>query len=192
MKKNDKEELKDDYEGKLMDHDYDGIKELDNDLPTWWLAILIFTIILSAVYILQYHVFKGGNLMEQAYQRELNQAKVQQQARLADFDSLSEEEQATQLQAQGKAVYAANCAVCHGPEGQGMVGPNLTDEYFIHGGSLADITKIIKVGVVDKGMPKWEGTISPRQVDAVSLYVQSLIGKNLPGKPAEGKKGVTE
>ncbi|WDE95728.1 cbb3-type cytochrome c oxidase N-terminal domain-containing protein [Lentisphaera profundi] len=173
---------------KLMDHDYDGIRELDNDLPTWWLATMIFTIILGGVYVLHYHVFSGGNLMEQAYQRELNNAAQEQQARLADFDSLSPQEQRAQLLLQGQGVFTSKCAICHGPQGQGMVGPNLTDEYFLHGGSLEAIQKIIEVGVADKGMPKWEGQISPREIQGVSQYVYAMKGKKLPGREAQGEK----
>jgi cytochrome c oxidase cbb3-type subunit III len=178
-----------DLDDKLMDHDYDGIRELDNDLPTWWIATMVFTMILGAVYVLHYHIFSGGDLMEKAYQRELNNAAQEQQARLADFDALSPEEQATQLLTQGEGLFATNCAICHGPQGQGMVGPNLTDDYSIHGSSIEAISKIIEVGVADKGMPQWSDKLSPRQIKSVSLYVEAMKGKNLPGKEAQGEKG---
>ncbi|MDD7984792.1 cbb3-type cytochrome c oxidase N-terminal domain-containing protein [Lentisphaera marina] len=174
---------------KLMDHDYDGIRELDNDLPTWWIATMVFTMILGAVYVLHYHIFTVGNLMEQAYQRELKNADKAQLERLANFDALSPEEQATQLLSQGEALFTTNCAICHGPQGQGMVGPNLTDDYSIHGSSLEAITKIIEVGVADKGMPQWADKLSPNQIKGVSLYVEAMKGKNLPGKEPQGEKG---
>lgn len=174
---------------KLMDHDYDGIRELDNDLPTWWIAIMVFTMILGAVYILHYHIFAGGDLMGKAYQSELKQAAKIEQARLANFDALSPEEQAAQLLTQGEGLFATNCAICHGPQGQGMVGPNLTDDYSIHGSDLAAIIKIIEVGVADKGMPQWADKLSPRQIKSVSLFVEAMKGKNLPGKEPQGEKG---
>ena len=124
---------------------------LDNDLPTQ-AGDHDLQIIFWCGYVLHYHIFAGGDLMEQAYRKEMSNAAQAQMERMSDFDSLTPEEQEVVLLNMGEGIFAAKCAVCHGPAGQGMVGPNLTDEYFIHGGSLEAITKIIHDGVADKGM----------------------------------------
>lgn len=171
---------------KIMDHEYDGIQELDNDLPTWWVAMFAFTVVFGISYAIFYHVFDSGDLMGDAYRAELRKAKAEKMARLANFDALSPEEQQEQLLIQGEAIFKNKCALCHGPEGQGMVGPNLTDKFFLHGGSVEQIRTIIAEGKIEKAMPVWKEELSPRQLDGVAQYVFSMKGKNLPGKEAQG------
>ena len=176
-------------EVEVMDHDYDGIQELDNDLPTWWMTMFAFTVVFGIAYAIFYHVLDDGDLMGNNYRSELKRAETAKIARLANFDALTPEEQSEQLLIQGQAIFKSKCALCHGPEGQGMVGPNLTDKFFLHGASLEQIRTIIADGKIEKAMPVWKEELSARELDAAALYVHAMKGKNLPGKEAQGVAG---
>ncbi|WP_192821831.1 cbb3-type cytochrome c oxidase N-terminal domain-containing protein [Rufibacter sp. LB8] len=169
----------------LDDHDYDGIHEFDNDLPPWWKYSFYATIVFSVVYLLNYHVW-GGKLQDAEYQHEMQQAALLQPKdgsgnaqEVTNFKPLTD---AALLEA-GHATYTQNCAACHGQNGEGMVGPNLTDEFWLHGGDVNDVFKVIKYGVTSKGMVAWQSKLSDDQILEVSSYLLSLQGT----KPANGK-----
>jgi cytochrome c oxidase cbb3-type subunit 3 len=174
----------------LLDHNYDGIRELDNHLPPWWKWLLYGTIIWGGLYMVVYHVTDSLPLMDEEYELELA-AAAERKARLAatqpavviNEDELTYEPDAAIL-ASGKRIYAINCASCHQPEGQGNIGPNLTDDYWIHGGSIRDIYRVIKNGVPEKGMISWAPVLSPAQMRDVAFYVKSLRGTNPPNPKA--------
>jgi len=167
----------------LSDHEYDGIRELDNRLPKWWLWLFYITIVFAAVYFVRYHVIGTGVLQEEEYSRELATAKLKYQnvptAGQVDMASMTVLTDAASLEA-GKVIYDKNCMVCHLAQGQGLVGPNLTDDYWIHGCSIQDIYNLIVVGVVEKGMISWKDQLSPQQILEVSSYIISLHGTNPP------------
>ncbi|GFD81127.1 cbb3-type cytochrome c oxidase N-terminal domain-containing protein [Tenacibaculum sp. ZH5_bin.1] len=174
----------------ILDHNYDGIKELDNNLPPWWLYMFYATIIFAAVYLIRYHVL-GADNQEMEYAQAVAEAKRE----LAAFKSNSKEaiidaETATVLTSdadlsRGKAVFNLNCAACHMADGGGGIGPNLTDEYWILGGGMKNIFNTVANGGRDgKGMVAWNKTLKPKDIQKVASYIISLQGTT-PAKPKE-------
>lgn len=174
----------------ILDHNYDGIKELDNNLPPWWLYMFYATIIFAAVYLVRYHVL-GADNQEMEYAQAVAEAKRE----LAAFKSNSKEavidaETVTVLTdagdlSRGKAVYNLNCAACHIADGGGGIGPNLTDEYWILGGGIKNVFNTISNGGRDgKGMVAWNKTLKPKDIQKVASYILSLQGTT-PAKPKE-------
>lgn len=173
----------------LMDHDYDGIRELDNNLPPWWKYGFYMTIIFAFIYLIHYHLVGSGDLQLAEYSKEMAKAEVEKAAFQASQANLVDENNLTVLTedarlAAGKKVFMDNCKICHGEFGEGMVGPNFTDKYWKHGGSIANIYNTIKVGVPDKGMISWASTLSPGQIHEVASYILSLQGTNPPNQKA--------
>ena len=177
----------------LTDHEYDGIRELDNVLPPWWVYLFYVTIIFSVVYMIRYHVVGSGNVMAEEYQAEMLEAeKVQEAMAEANPGMAISEENVERLTEnseieRGKVIFNANCATCHLETGGGDNGPNLTDQYWIHGGSIKDIFTTIKYGVSGK-MIAWETMIKPDDMQRVASYVMTLQGTNPPnGKEPQGE-----
>jgi cytochrome c oxidase cbb3-type subunit 3 len=185
-------------ESLLLEHDYDGIKELDNHLPPWWLGMFYGGIVFAVIYLLNYHVWEWSPLSAEEYEISMSEAREMKAARQStetnqiDENSVELLSDAADIE-RGQTIYAGNCAVCHGQAGEGTVGPNLTDEYWLHGGSISDVFKTIKHGVPDKGMIAWEGTLKPTDIQQVSSYILSLQGSN-PANPkaAQGEKYTPE
>jgi len=169
-----------------LDHEYDGIRELDNSLPPWWLYLFYITIIWGIGYVIYYHVGNWGPNQEQEYVSAMEVAEEQKAAFLATQADLVDEKSVTILTdeaslAEGKEVYLANCVACHGAAGEGnAVGPNLTDKYWIHGGSVQSVFSTIKYGVVQKGMQSWQSQLRPQVMQKVASYILSLQGSNPP------------
>lgn len=178
----------------LIPHDYDGIQELDNPTPAWFMWLFYVTIAFAVGYLLIYHVFGVGQLQYAEYKTEMAQAEIEKKIYLSKAANLVDENtvKLTTDQAalaQGKTVFKASCAPCHGENAQGMVGPNLTDEYWLHGGKINEVFKTIKYGVQAKGMPTWEKQLSPKQIADVANYVLSLQGSHPAGaKEPQGEK----
>lgn len=172
----------------LLDHDYDGIHELDNNLPPWWKYGFYITIIWSFFYLVYYHA-GTGKLQAQEYNDEVALAKREKEERLrASADNVNEENvttlsDATAL-ASGKEVFVKLCANCHKEDGGGQVGPNLTDEYWLHGGGIKNVFKTITYGVPQKGMISWQAQLTPKQIQQVSSYILTMQGT----KPAGAKE----
>lgn len=164
-----------------LDHDYDGIKELDNALPPWWLYGFYLTVVFAGIYIWRYHISKTAPLQVQELNIALAEAKLQEaefakkQGEKVDENSI-EYAADPQLIATGKAIFDKNCVACHGPDGGGISGPNLTDEYWKHGGSIKNIFKTIKYGVLDKGMIAWGEVLTAKDMAAAATYIKSLKG----------------
>lgn len=172
----------------LLDHNYDGIKELDNNLPPWWKYGFYFTIVFAFVYLIIYHLIGVGDLQTEEYDKEMAQAAIENEAFMASQANLVDESNLVALTEparleSGKAVFVANCVVCHGPDGGGVVGPNLTDDYWKNGGGIKNVFNTIKVGVPEKGMISWETILTPAQRLEVASYILSLGGTN----PANAK-----
>lgn len=176
-------------EGQLLDHNYDGIQELDNPLPNWWLATFYGAIIFSVFYVGFYHFGPGLSLDEELAQ-DLAQVEAQEIAARKSAPQLSESDLAAVYadpgkRAQGKKIYAEKCLACHGASGEGQIGPNLTDAYWIHGnGKLASLVTVVSEGFPDKGMPPWEALLKTEEILAVAAHVKSLQGTK-PAKPKE-------
>lgn len=173
----------------MLDHEYDGIRELDNNLPPWWVWMFYATIIYAFVYLIYYHVLPYGQTQKEEYIAELEQAELEKEAYLATAKNLIDENNVVYMEdasdlAAGKKIYLDNCQACHAPDGGGGVGPNLTDEYWLHGGSMSDIFKTVKYGVPTKGMIAWESQLNPTQMAQVSSFIHSLSGTT-PGAPKE-------
>lgn len=178
----------------MMDHVYDGIRELDNNLPTWWKYLFYATIVFSFVYIYIYHYSDFGHLQIQEYEQEMLAAEKKLAANV-DLAVVSVDENSVAMSdekgiANGLALYTNFCAACHGKVGEGnMVGPNLTDEYWLHGGSLSDIFKTIKYGVPQKGMISWKSQLSGSDIQDITSYIFTLKGTNPPNaKAPQGEK----
>ncbi|HEY4650917.1 MAG TPA: c-type cytochrome [Pontibacter sp.] len=168
------------------EHDFDGIQEYDNDLPPWWKAMFYVTIVFAVGYMLHYHVFKTGALQDEEYKVEMEEAAILAAKNVDDPNAVTNYEVLTDAAAleNGKKLFTQNCAACHGQEGQGTVGPNLTDEYWLHGGDVNAIFKTVKFGVPAKGMVPWQGKLTKDQILEVSSYILSLQGTN----PANAKE----
>ena len=172
----------------LLDHEYDGIRELDSKIPPWFLWLFYLTIAFSIFYMLDYHVFNSSPLQEEEYAIQVQQAEVERAA-LMNSGAFLNEESVTLLTDPaaidaGKQIYTANCVACHSADGGGLVGPNLTDDNWIHGGGIKNVFKVIKYGVVAKGMISWQSQLSPKQMQDVASYIISLHGTT-PANPKQ-------
>jgi cytochrome c oxidase cbb3-type subunit 3 len=169
-------------------HDYDGIRELDNKLPPWWLYGFYGTILFACVYLWRYHVSHTAPLSGEEYAISVQKADaakaeyLKKTASLVDETTVKQLTGADELEA-GQKIFESTCFACHGKAGEGGVGPNLTDEYWLHGGSIQDVFKTIKYGWPDKGMKSWKDDFSPSQIAQLASYVRSLQGTH----PANAK-----
>jgi len=178
----------------IKGHDYDGIQELNNPLPGWWLATFYITIVFAVIYY-SYYTFLGGPTSDEELARNMSVILQEREASQETLEVKPEEYYVALLDneevlAAGKAEYATKCLACHGDKAQGLIGPNMTDDYSIHGdGSVTAILQIARSGVPDKGMPPWEGVIPEETLEAVSVYIYSLYGTDPPGaKPPQGEQ----
>jgi cytochrome c oxidase cbb3-type subunit 3 len=184
----------------LLDHAYDGIQELDNDLPPWWIKMFYLCIAFSGVYMFMYHIVDMWNLPMAEYIEELKAAGEYEEATPANgaekgeaavavAPELSPEEMLAQNIKKGRKIFAMNCSACHAADGGGSVGPNLCDEYWLHGGSKEAIKHIIVEGVPAKGMISWKAMLRADQIDQVTDYVISLKGTSpAVAKAPQGQK----
>lgn len=178
----------------MLEHKFDGISELDNPTPAWFMWLFYVTIAFAFSYLMYYHVLGYGPLQEEEYEIEMAAASAEREAYLASSANNIDENTVTEssdagIISSGMALYNTNCVACHGDKGQGTVGPNLTDEYWLHGGSVNNIFKTIKYGVPEKGMISWEKTLTPKQISDVANFILSLKGSNPPnGKAPQGEK----
>ena len=179
----------------VMEHEFDGIQELDNPTPAWFMYLFYTTIIFGISYLLIYHVFDLAPLQYEEYRNEVKIADAAKKeflskaANRVDENTVKLTTDPTVL-ASGKAVFTQTCVPCHGANGQGGIGPNLTDDYWLHGSKINEIFKTVKYGVLAKGMPTWEKQLSPKQIADVANYVKSLHGTNPAG--AKAPQGVKE
>ena len=169
------------------DHNYDGIVELDNSLPPWWVYLFYGTIAFAMVYLVYFNYFDGPT-QKMEYDTEVAQALVKKNELLKKAAAAVDETSVVVLSddasiAKGKGSFVTKCAACHGQNGEGLVGPNLTDEYWIHGGGIKDIFKTIKYGWPEKGMISWESQIQPLEMQQIASFIYSLKGS----KPANAK-----
>ena len=174
-----------------MDHEADGIRELDNKLPRWWVWLFYGSTLFSIVYFAYYHVVHAGPLMASEYAQEMKEGEIIKGAAMAKFEAnimtIDPSTNAVVL-ASGKQTFTRLCAPCHRADGGGLVGPNLTDDYWIHGDKFPDNLKTIWNGVPEKGMITWKGTLKPDEIYAVASYIFTLRGTKPPNpKPPENQ-----
>jgi cytochrome c oxidase cbb3-type subunit 3 len=178
----------------IIAHDYDGIQELDNPIPAWFMYLFYITIFFAVGYLLNYHVFHIGQLQYAEYKTEMDQADAEKKLFLSKAANRVDENTVKLVHdpavlSSGEAIFKQSCVPCHGDHAQGVVGPNLTDDYWLHGGKINDLFKTIKYGVQAKGMPTWEKQLSPKQISDVANYIKSLHGTNPAGaKEPQGEK----
>jgi cytochrome c oxidase cbb3-type subunit 3 len=176
----------------MANHEHDGITELDNVLPRWWLQILWGTVLFALGYWLYYQVFATGESPLTAYKREKMLAAQAEAERLKAQGELTPDRLVAMsknvaIVSAGKATFVATCASCHAQNAGGQVGPNLTDEYWLHGGKPEQILATIRGGVLPKGMPAWGPQLGEEKVREVAAYVLSIRNTHVPGgKPPQG------
>lgn len=167
----------------IKDHEYDGIKELDNDMPSWWVWLFIITIVFSLVYLVRLWVFRADDLIqEKEFQKEMAAAPkmnrpVEELAMAYLEDDLSLNN--------GKETWTKTCAVCHLADGGGLVGPNMTDKYWIHGNKVEDMFAVLTNGVIEKGMIPYKDQLTPRQRLEVISYIMLRLNGSTPAAPKE-------
>ncbi|REK05274.1 MAG: cytochrome oxidase subunit III [Bacteroidetes bacterium] len=182
----------------MLDHDYDGIKELDNRLPPWWLWGFYVTIVFSLIYMVAYHITGTWKLQDEEYLAEVKKAETEKEIRIKSGQNLVTAESVVFLDDQlslssGKKLYDNFCVACHGTAGQGGVGPNLVDDFWIHGGGVKNIFKVIEQGVPSKGMISWKSQLSPKQMQELSSYLMTFKGTNPPDQKApQGELWISE
>lgn len=182
----------------LLDHDYDGIKELDNNLPPWWVYLFYASIVFGAIYLIRFELM-GGDNQEMELKKELAQAKIDVAEYMKTAPDLMDEKTVTLLTepgdlAEGKTIFTTNCAVCHRADAGGQIGPNLTDDHWILGGGIKNIFHTLVNGGRDgKGMISWKGTLKPKEMQKVASYIISLKGSNpVDPKAPDGEIWVDE
>lgn len=185
-------EPNDSTEPRLLEHEADGIRELDNLLPRWWVWLFYLTIAYSAAYMGYYHVFHAGELQVAEYRKEKAIGEKIKNESIAKFeasiDALRPMDDPIVL-TQGKQTYATYCLPCHREDGGGIVGPNFCDDYWIHGSNYVDNIKIIINGVPEKGMLTWRGVLKPSEIQAVASYIYKFRGTKPPNpKPPENQQ----
>lgn len=173
----------------LLDNEYDGIQELDNDLPRWWVWLFYLCTLFAVLYMAWYHVLRRGDLQIAQYTQEMEHGEAIKQASQSKFEAQLESLQpVTDPDGlnRGRQTYITYCAPCHRDDGGGLVGPNLCDDYWSHGSNFVDHVKIILNGVPDKGMLTWRGVLQPSEILAVASYIQGFRGTTPPNpKPPE-------
>lgn len=183
MKKLTKSETLENEASLLLNHDYDGIKELDNNLPPWWVYLFYGCIGFAAVYLIRFEIMDGDN-QETEFKKEMAQAKIDIEEYKKTAPDLMDEKTVTLLTepaeiAKGKTIFETNCAACHRADAGGQIGPNLTDDNWILGGGIKNIFHTITNGGRDgKGMVAWRGTLKPTEIQHVASYIISLHGSN--------------
>jgi cytochrome c oxidase cbb3-type subunit 3 len=167
----------------LLDHDYDGIKELDNNLPPWWIYLFYACIGFAAIYLVRFEIL-GADNQEMELKKEMAQAKFEVAEYMKTAPDLMDEKTVTLLTdapslAEGKTIFTTNCAACHRADAGGQIGPNLTDDLWILGGGIKNIFHTLVNGGRDgKGMISWKGTLKPKEMQKVASYIISLKGSN--------------
>jgi cytochrome c oxidase cbb3-type subunit 3 len=191
MNDNEKDNVQifDDEKEVLLDHDYDGIRELNHPLPSWWLTIFYLTMIFAAFYYTYYTFFNAPTLVEE-YEQEMSEVIAAKEAWLKEnggfnlekYNSFVTTKKGKKL---GKKIYKRKCRACHGIDGGGGVGPNLADKYWLNGkGSIEDVYKVINEGVVDKGMQAWGETLNEDKLLVFKKFVMYFKGTT-PTNPKE-------
>ncbi len=182
----------------LLDHDYDGIKELDNNLPPWWIYLFYACIVFSVLYLVRFEIL-GADDQETELKKELAQAKIEVAEYMKTAPDLMDEKTVTLISdapalAEGKTIFETNCAACHRADAGGQIGPNLTDDQWILGGGIKNIFHTLVNGGRDgKGMISWKGTLKPKEMQKVASYIISLKGSNPKDpKAPEGEVWVEE
>lgn len=193
----------------LLDHNYDGIQELDNSLPPWWKYGFYLTILVAFIYLYRFHVSHDGMSQQDEYVAEMQKGEEDKAEYLAKSANNVDENTVTLLTAgidiaNGKETFVKVCAACHLADGGGTVGPNLTDDFWLHGGSVKDIFKSIKYGWQDKGMKSWKDDLSPKQIQELASFIKTLRGTHpatpkapqgelyIEAQPKEGKADTTK
>ena len=169
----------------LSDHEYDNIRELDNNLPKWWVWMFIITIVWSVAYVFVYDVIKAAPYQQDEWKNEMAAAggsSSGQSAAVSAADTIALVDQPS-LDA-GKEIWVKQCKVCHLDGGQGLVGPNLTDNFSIHGCAYSNVLNIIRVGAPEKGMISWKTQLSDDQMKKVASFVMTLKGTTPPNPKA--------
>lgn len=174
---------------KIKPHSYDGIEEYDNQLPRWWVGTFVITVAFALVYFLYYQAYQKGPSQAQEYEEALEASKKTGPHQPGSGDVLTpalvaEFQKKPEFMSEAKAVYAKNCLACHGENAQGLIGPNLTDAYWLHGNAPEQIEHTIETGVLDKGMLAWNGIIPEDQIKHLVAYILSLQGSNPPNAKA--------
>jgi cytochrome c oxidase cbb3-type subunit 3 len=175
-------------------HEYDGIQEQDNNLPTWWLYTLYLAIVFGVGYWFHYHVFQSGPSSQEEYRREMASVWAAEAARARAAGEMTPEtlvalsrDEATVNE--GRQVFATTCVACHGPNGGGTIGPNLTDAFWINGSAPDRIYRTVLDGVPARGMPAWGAQLGNERVQAVTAYVLTLRNTNVAGgKAPQGER----
>jgi cytochrome c oxidase cbb3-type subunit III len=183
---------------RILDHEYDGIREYDNPLPGWWVLVFYVSVAWAAGYALWWHAGPGVDARSARFAEldERLRAKAAASAG-ADFSAFEPEIRQVALSpdglAAGASIFATRCLPCHGAAGEGIVGPNLTDDYVLHGWTLPEMYRVVSEGVPEKGMIAWKSLLSPAEMQQVTAYAASLRGTSPPnpkapqGEPAGGR-----
>ncbi len=203
MGSNQKDSNASENEGKLLDHNYDGIQELDNPLPSWWVSLFYGSIVFAFIYLVLFSFFipSEGVRADEAVKKLMEPEKVVAVATESTTPTASVDASSTaavdpgfpndeDTLAAGKKVFMSKCLACHGAQGEGLVGPNMTDDYWIHGkGTELDIYNVVVNGVPEKGMISWKPMMSDEEIRAVVVYLKTLQGTNPPNpKAPQGEK----
>ena len=180
-------------DGKTV-HVYDGIEEQDNHLPNWWLFTLYGACVFALGYWIYFQAYGTGRSPLQAYQHEKATQKRAEAAQLMALGELTDDQLLAMsknpaILKEGAEIFTTTCFACHLANGGGRIGPNLTDEFWMHGGKPTDILRTVRVGVPDKGMLAWGQQIGEQKVRAVTAYVLTMVNTNVPGgKEPQGDK----
>lgn len=180
-------------QNKLLDSNYDDIQEYDNDLPQWWVWLFILTVIFAPLYVVYFHITPGfdpaQHLAAQLKEIEARKTSAHDSSAAAHLgeSELVALSSRSDITTKGREIFVGKCAVCHGQGGEGVVGPNLTDKFWIHGGKAIEIRTVVTNGVVEKGMVPWKGVLSDDDINNVVAYIWTIRNTNVSnGKAPQG------
>jgi len=177
-------------EDKLLDHNFDGIQEYDNPLPPWWVYLFVLSIIWGGVYFFYYHISGLGPSSKDEYAQEIKDYETKYASLIkaensVDWNNPNFEPVTDKAKIdKAKSLFLKNCVACHGNAGEGGIGPNLTDDYWIHGNTINDIAKTIALGVPEKGMITWKTSLKKDDIVSLASFILTLRGTNPPNQKA--------